>query len=104
MPPELFAITPPTVAKSVDAGSGPTRRLWRSSPRLTCPSVLPGSQAPAEIVTQRLSFDTHAEIVSTKDAVTLAWSGHQLNAQGLLASLKERHLQLESAVHGTFSP
>ena len=67
-------------------------------------SVLPGSQAPAEIVTQRLSFDTHAEIVSTKDAVTLAWSGHQLNAQGLLASLKERHLQLESAVHGSFSP
>ena len=29
MPPELFAITPPTVAKSVDAGSGPRRRPCR---------------------------------------------------------------------------
>ncbi len=28
IPPELLAITPPTVAKSVEAGSGPSRVPW----------------------------------------------------------------------------
>ena len=41
MPPELLATTPPTVAKSVDAGSGPTRRACLTSSRLTCPSTVP---------------------------------------------------------------
>jgi hypothetical protein len=31
-------------------------------------------------------------------------SGRQLHAQGLVASLRERHVQLESAVHGSFQP
>ncbi len=43
MPPELFATTPPTVAKSVLAGSGPRRRLYGlSSTRFTWPSAVPG--------------------------------------------------------------
>src|SRR5215212_9859484 len=42
MPPELLAITPPTVAKSVLAGSGPRRRLYGSSTRFTWPRAVPG--------------------------------------------------------------
>ena len=42
--------------------------------------------------------------ITTHDPVTLLMSGRQLHAQGLVASLKERHVQLESAVHGSFQP
>ena len=42
IPPELLATTPPTVAKSVDAGSGPSLRPSGISTRFTCPSVVPG--------------------------------------------------------------
>jgi lipopolysaccharide export system protein LptC len=66
--------------------------------------VLPGTEQPAEILTDRLAFDSYAQILSTHDPVTLEWSGHRLNAQGLLASLKDHRLQLESAVHGIFTP
>jgi hypothetical protein len=31
-------------------------------------------------------------------------SGRRLDAHGLVANLKERHVQLESAVHGSFVP
>src|SRR5256885_10197306 len=37
-------------------------------------------------------------IVTTLDAVTLLISGRELHAQGLIARLKERQVQLESAV------
>jgi len=66
--------------------------------------ALPDSGEPAEISTEHLSFDTQAQIVTTHDPVTLLMSGRKLHAQGLVASLKERHLQLESAVHGSFLP
>ncbi len=42
IPPELFAITPPTVAMSVLAGSGPSLRPWGASTRLACPRIVPG--------------------------------------------------------------
>ena len=64
--------------------------------------ILPGSEERAQISTEHLSFDTNAQIVATRDPVTLLMSGRRLNAQGLIASLKERHVQLESAVHGSF--
>jgi len=57
----------------------------------------------AEIATEHLAFDTQAQIVTTHAPVTLLMSGRKLHAQGLVASLKERHVQLESAVHGSFS-
>jgi LPS export ABC transporter protein LptC len=66
--------------------------------------VLPGSGETAQIDTQHLSFDTNAQIVTTQDPVTILMSGRQLQSQGLVASLKERHVQLESAVHGSFLP
>ena len=66
--------------------------------------VLPGSEERAEISTQHLAFDTRSQVVATRDPVTIVMSGRQLNAEGLVASLKERHVQLESAVHGSFLP
>ncbi len=66
--------------------------------------ALPDKGEPAEISTEHLSFDTQSQIVTTRDPVTLLVSGHQLHAQGLIARLKERHVQLESAVHGSFLP
>ena len=65
--------------------------------------ILPGTAETAEITSQHLAFDTNAQIVSTREPVTLLMSGRQLNAQGMVANLKERHVQLESAVHGTFA-
>jgi len=66
--------------------------------------ALPDSGEPAEISTEHLAFDTQAQIVTTHDPVTLLMSGRKLHAQGLVARLKERHVQLESAVHGSFLP
>ncbi|TLZ17783.1 MAG: LPS export ABC transporter periplasmic protein LptC, partial [Gammaproteobacteria bacterium] len=66
--------------------------------------VLPDSGQPAEIATERLDFDTRAQIIATEDPVTLVVSGRELHALGLIASLKERRVQLESSVHGSFLP
>ncbi len=66
--------------------------------------VLPGTQDQAEISTDHLSFDTHAQVVTTPDPVTLTMSGRELHAKGLVARLKEGQLQLESAVHGSYLP
>jgi LPS export ABC transporter protein LptC len=64
--------------------------------------TLPGTPDAVEITTEHLSFDTNAQIVITRDPLTLTTSGRELHATGMTASLKERHLQLESAVHGVF--
>ncbi|HEY8051387.1 MAG: LPS export ABC transporter periplasmic protein LptC [Steroidobacterales bacterium] len=66
--------------------------------------ILPGSNEPAEMISEHLSYDSSAQTVATRDPVTLVMSGRQLNSIGLVASLKERHVQLESAVHGSFQP
>ena len=66
--------------------------------------TLPDSEGPAEIDTEHLAFDTTAQLVATRDPVTLLMSGRRLSALGLVASLKERRVQLESAVHGSFRP
>jgi LPS export ABC transporter protein LptC len=65
--------------------------------------ILPGSDERAEMTSQHLAFDTNAQVVSTQDPVTLVMSGRKLDARGLVANLKERHVQLESAVHGSFA-
>jgi len=66
---------------------------------------LPDSGEPAEIYSEApgVRHPRH-RFVTTHDPVTLLMSGRQLHAQGLVASLKERHVQLESAVHGSFQP
>jgi len=66
--------------------------------------LLPGTQEPAEITSEHLSVDTNAQIVTTHDPVTFVTSGRELHGTGMVASLKERHMQLESDVHGSFLP
>jgi LPS export ABC transporter protein LptC len=64
--------------------------------------MLPGTTDTAEITSEHLAFDTNAQIVATRDPVTIAMAGRKLDSQGLVASLKDGHVQLESAVHGSF--
>lgn len=66
--------------------------------------VLPGSTAMADLATEKLSVDTHENIISTAEPVTIVSPGRQLKSTGLVATLKENHLVLESNVHGTFIP
>lgn len=66
--------------------------------------AVPDSGQPAQITTEHLDFDTRSQIVTTHDPVTLLLSGRELHAQGLVASLKDRRVQLESAVHGSYLP
>jgi LPS export ABC transporter protein LptC len=66
--------------------------------------LLPGTNAPADIASERLSFDTHADVVTSAEPVTLSWSGRQVHAIGIVANLKDSQVQLESAVHGIFEP
>jgi LPS export ABC transporter protein LptC len=66
--------------------------------------LLPGTRDQAEITTEHLAFDTHTQVVTTPDPVTLLVSGRELHGQGLVARLKEGRVQLESAVHGSYLP
>jgi LPS export ABC transporter protein LptC len=58
----------------------------------------------AEFRSNRLSFDTNTKIASTQDPVTLTWSGQEIRAHGMRASLNDGRVQLESAVQGTAVP
>jgi LPS export ABC transporter protein LptC len=65
----------------------------------------PGDQSgPAELSTARLIFDTAKEHAETSDPVTLAFGRHLMYARGLQVDLKAGSLQLESEVHGLFTP
>ena len=66
--------------------------------------VLPGSSEPAELTTDRLAVDTHENIISTSDPVTVNSAGRQLKSKGMVATLNDHHLLLESSVRGTFTP
>ena len=66
--------------------------------------VLPGSTAAADLTTEKLSVDTHEDIISTTAPVTVASPGRLLKSTGLLATLKENRLVLQSNVHATFNP
>jgi LPS export ABC transporter protein LptC len=65
--------------------------------------TLAGASGTAQISTPSLSVNIRSDIVSTKDPVQMLWSGRPLSAIGLIANLKDHRVQLESAVHGTFS-
>ena len=64
--------------------------------------TLPGTGEPTQITSEHLSVDTNAQVVTTQTPVTIVMSGRELQARGLVANLKERHVHLESAVHGSF--
>lgn len=63
-----------------------------------------GTLQPAEIVTNRLAFDTNTKIASTREPVTLTWSGQEIKGRGMRATLNDGHVQLESVVHGIAVP
>ncbi len=65
--------------------------------------TLSGISGPAQISTAALSVDIRNSIVSTQDPVQMLWSGRQESAVGLTANLKDHRVDLESAVHGTFT-
>ena len=64
--------------------------------------TLPGTGEPTHITSEHLAFDTNAQFVTTQAPVTIVMSGRELQARGLVANLNERHVHLESAVHGAF--
>lgn len=64
--------------------------------------LMPETNAPTELTTERLAFDTNTQVIATRDPVTLTMSGHTLAAEGLVANLKDGRVQLESAVHGSY--
>ena len=66
--------------------------------------LIPGTPDQAQISTDHLSYDTRTEVVTTPDPVTLTMAGRELHAKGMVARLKEGHVQLESAVHGSYLP
>jgi len=66
--------------------------------------ILPGTAEAAEITSEHLAVDTNAQVVTTQAPVRIAMSGRELQARGMVATLKERHVHLESAVHGAFLP
>jgi len=63
-----------------------------------------GTLQPAEIVTNRLAFDTNTKITSTREPVTLTWSGQEIKGKGMRATLNDGRVQLESAVRGIAVP
>jgi len=56
------------------------------------------------MTTEKVSVDTHEDIISTAEPVTVTSPGRSLKSKGLVATLKEHHLVLESNVHGSFTP
>jgi lipopolysaccharide export system protein LptC len=66
--------------------------------------VLPGTDQPADISSDRLSFDTRTDVVSTADPVTFVWAARQIHSVGIVANLKDSQVQLESGVHAIFQP
>jgi lipopolysaccharide export system protein LptC len=59
---------------------------------------------PADLATDKLSVDTHENVISTPERVSVSSPGRLLTSKGLVATLKEHHLVLESNVRGTFTP
>jgi lipopolysaccharide export system protein LptC len=66
--------------------------------------LLPGSTQLADLATEKLSVDTKENIINTSEAVTVSSPGRLLKSVGMVATLQEHHLVLESNVRGTFTP
>jgi lipopolysaccharide export system protein LptC len=69
--------------------------------RVTGPA--PGTGQPLVLSTSELRMHTPTEFIETNSPVTINWSGHELNAKGLEADLKQGNLRLKSDIHGKFS-
>jgi LPS export ABC transporter protein LptC len=66
--------------------------------------LLPGSDQMADLATEKLSVDTHENIITTSEPVTVISPGRQLKSKGMVATLNEHHLVLESNVRGSLTP
>jgi len=66
--------------------------------------MLESAQPEVVIQTQTLAVDTQASTARTDDDVTIQFGSRSLEARGLDADLKQRHVRLESRVHGLFPP
>ena len=66
--------------------------------------LLPGSEQMADLTSEKLSVDTHEDIIRTAEPVTVNSPGRLLKSIGMVATLKEHHLVLESNVRGTLFP
>jgi LPS export ABC transporter protein LptC len=64
--------------------------------------IFSGSDQPAHILTDRLHVDTRTQIIRTRSAVTLKWTGYVVDARGLVVNIKDHNVKLESEVHGHF--
>lgn len=62
-----------------------------------------GAVGDEQIFTDALAVDLRTDVVNTKDPVQMLWGGRQLSSTGVVANLKDDRVQLESAVHGTYS-
>jgi len=80
-----------------------TSEQVRLSGNVHVSGTVSGAAGDAQIFTAALSVDIRTDIVSTKEPVQMLWSGRQLSSTGLVADLKDHRVELESAVHGTFS-
>lgn len=68
--------------------------------------LVPGGRGlqPAQITTNQLFVDTRTDVATTPAPVLLNWAGQLLQGVGLVASLNDRRVKLESDVHGLFNP
>lgn len=67
--------------------------------------LLPGTQEPADISSEHVSLNTQTDVITSTEPVTLAWGASRLiHTVGIMASLKDSHVKLESDVHGIFQP
>ena len=57
-----------------------------------------------ELSTEHMTLDTTTEHAGTRDPVSLAFGRHLMHAKGMQVDLKAGNLQLESEVHGLFTP
>lgn len=62
------------------------------------------SQGRAIIVTDRLAYDTRANLIQTTAPVAVQFGRHELHGRGLRVALNDGMLRLESGVNGTFAP
>jgi len=64
----------------------------------------PGTDTPVVIATQKLYVDTRSQMVTTPEVVTLTTPGAKMSGKGLSVNLNDGSVQLQSNVHGTYSP
>jgi lipopolysaccharide export system protein LptC len=63
-----------------------------------------GSALPVHFLSDTLHVDTQSDMLRTRSAVTLDWSGWKLSARGMETDLKNHRVKLEAQVHGSFIP